>query len=569
LVLSALGLLILYVITGFWVVPRIIQAVVPDKLSDATGRIVTLESSAFNPFTLEITLINFAILEKDQTPFASVGRFYANAQLLPMIIGKAVLKELAIDQPVVSLVRSKDGFNFTSLIPASPPGEKKTESDPSAGMPAFLIEKAVISAGSITFKDQTAGKGFSLALQPIAVTVENLGSREKTPANYTFEISTRSGAVLAGQGNAALHNMSSTGQITLKGLPVPQFEPYYRQFIKANIKSGKAGFSLAYQYPAAPESPFPMVENAAVTVNNFVVTGPRGAVRLINMPEFAVNGIQLNPVKQTVQIDRVRLADTHVRADRSEDGGIYLIEAFLPTIAPTPEPESPAFQPEAPRWLASLEQLEVANLALVVNEFSAAVPSVYSLDKLGLSATGIEFDTAQKEGLPRITRAGVSLQNIKIAAQDAENAIVSIPGAELSGISLDPDTRLVNVEKVVTEKGRIALQREDTGRLNLIESLPGVVASKNAPDEPAPPDQVKQASVAALIQNLALVDYTVDFKDLTTPTPAVLKMSPITVKAGNISTAPDEKTTIAVNIGGPRGGSIRSQGEVSLTPLAR
>jgi len=95
LVLSALGLLILYALTGFLVVPRILQAVLPDKLSDATGRTVTLESSAFNPFTLEITLNKFAILEKDQTPFASIGRLYANAQLLPLIIGKAVLKELA------------------------------------------------------------------------------------------------------------------------------------------------------------------------------------------------------------------------------------------------------------------------------------------------------------------------------------------------------------------------------------------------------------------------------------------------------------------------------------------
>lgn len=568
LVLSVFGLLILYALTGFLVVPRIIQAVLPDKLSGATGRTVTLESSAFNPFTLEITLNKFAILEKDQTPFASVGRLYANAQLLPLIVGKAVLKEIAIDGPNLSVLRTKNGFNFSDMIPAAGPREADADSEPGGEMPAFLIKKLAISSGNIAFKDQTAGQGFRLALSPISVAVENLGSREKTPARYSFKIKTRSGAVLTGQGTADLGKLTSTGQVDLNGLPITQFEPYYRQVVKANIKSGQAGFSLAYTYPAVPENPLPAVENASVTLNNFVVTGPRGAVRLINMPELAVTGIQLNPDKQTVQVSRVRLADTYVRADRSKDGGIYLIEAFLPTIAASPEPESPADESDAPRWLARLDQLEVANLALVLNEFSAATPSVYSLEKMGVNAVDIEYDTTHKEGLPKIARAAISLQNIKIAATEAEDAIVAIPRTEISGISLDPDNRLVKVETVVTEKGAIALQRDATGRLNLIESFPSVVAAKEASNVSAQPDQVKQATLTAVIQSVTVEDYTVALQDLTTPTPAVLQMKPITLKAGNISTAPNEKATFAVNIGGPQGGSISSEGEVSLTPLA-
>jgi len=568
IVLAAAGLLTLYVVTGFLIVPRIVQAVLPEKLSAVTGRIVTLESSAFNPFTLEITLNKFAILEKDQTTFASIGRLYANAQLLPLIIGKAVLKEVAIDDPSLSVEFTNKGFNFTDMIPGTAPGENKAEPKPDGEMPAFLIKKVALSSGNITFKDQTAGTGFSLALSPISVAVENLGSREKAPARYTFEISTRSGAVLAGQGTVDLSKLISAGQVDLKGLPVTQFEPYYRQFIKANIKSGKVGFSLSYTYPAVPENPLPTVKNASVTLNNFVVTGPRGSVRMINMPEFAVTGIQLNPDKQTVQVGRVRLADTYVRADRSEDGGIYLVEAFLPTIAASPEPESSTDESNAPRWLARLEKLEVAHLAFALNEFSASSPSVYSFEKMDVHAADIEFDTAHKEGLPKIARAGISLQNIKIAAVDAKDALISIPKTELNGISLDPDNRLLTVETVVTEKGAVALQRDATGRLNLIESLPAVIATKESPDASTPPEQVKPAPLAAFIQSVAVEDYTVAFQDLTTPTPAVLQMNPITLKVGNISTAPNEKATFAISIGGPQGGAISSQGEVSLTPLA-
>jgi len=553
IVLAAAGLSMLYVVTGFLIVPRIVQTVLPEKLSAVTGRIVTLESSAFNPFTLEITLNKIALLEKDQTPLASVGRFYANAQLLPLVVGKVVLKEVAIDAPKLSVLRTTKGFNFADMIPAPQPDVEEAESKTSGGLPAFLIKKVAISSGNITFKDQTAGKGFRLALGPISVAVENLGSREKAPARYTFEINTRSGAILAGQGTAAMYDLSSTGQISLKGLPVTQFEPYYRQFIKANIKSGRVGFSLSYTYPAVAGNPLPMVENAGVTLKNFVVTGPRGAVRLINIPEFALTGIQLNPVKQAVKVGRVRLADTFVQADRSEDGGIYLIEAFLPTIAGSSEPESPAEETAPPRWLAHLDELEVVNLALVLNEFSAARPSVYSLDKVGVRAADIEFDTAHKEGLPKIARAGITLENINVAAADTEDAIISIPGIELDGISLDPDNRLLTVELVATQKGTVDLQRDAAGRLNLIDSLPAVIATKEAPDTSAPPERVEQAPLAARIQNVSVEEYVLAFRDLTTQTPAVLQMSPITLKAGNITTAPNEKATFSVSIGaGPR-----------------
>ena len=146
LVLSAVGLLILYTIAGFLVVPWAVKSMLPEKLSAATGRTVTLGSAAFNPFTFEITLEAFAILERDEKPFASVGRLYANAELLPLITGKAVLKELVIEQPSVSVIRDREGvFNFADLMPASDIKTEKPPADPDSKMPAFLVQGIDIS----------------------------------------------------------------------------------------------------------------------------------------------------------------------------------------------------------------------------------------------------------------------------------------------------------------------------------------------------------------------------------------------------------------------------------------
>ena len=209
--LSVAGLLLLYTMTGFFGVPWAIKTLLPEKLSTATGRVVTLSSAAFNPFTFEITLENVAVLEKTGAPFASVGRLYANAELLPLVTGKAVLKALVIEQPAVAVTRDREGvFNFADLIPPTGKEPEKTPPDPDRQLPVFLVQTIDISAGKVTFVDQTAGSGFSLTVDPFAVAVENLGSREKDPATYSFDVATRSGAILAGQGTAAITDLTST-----------------------------------------------------------------------------------------------------------------------------------------------------------------------------------------------------------------------------------------------------------------------------------------------------------------------------------------------------------------------
>ncbi len=570
LVLSVAGLLILYTVTGFFMVPWAVKSMLPEKLSAATGRVVTLDSVAFNPFTFEITLENFAVLEKNQDPFASVGRLYANAELLPLVTGKAVLKDLVIEQPTVSVSRDRKGvFNFADLVPASGQGPEKSQPEPDGKLPAFLVRKIDISAGKATFADQAAGSGFSLSVDPFAVTVENLGSREKEPASYVFEVTTRSGAILAGQGTAAITDLTSAGQITLSGLPLTQFEPYYRQFIKANITSGRAGVGFSYRYPAGPESPLPGVSNARVSLKNFVVAGPKGSVRLIKMPNLSIAGIQVDPEKQTVQAETLRLADTSVRVDRSKASGIYLIDAFIPKTEKPREPAAPQTQTGSAPWNMRLKQVEVDNLSLVVNENSSKKPSVYSLEKVAARASGIEYDTGKMEGIPLIADAGISLQNLKIAPAEPAEAIVSIPEIEIAGINLDPFAGLVTVKTFTTRRGNVALLREANGSLNLVESLPSIAAS---PDKQGgvsvKPEETKTAQLVTRIDDVIVEGYSLSLRDLTPATPAVLFLDRIAVRAGNISTATDEKATLSAGFRWDKGGTLSSAGTLTLSPLA-
>ncbi|MCP3951511.1 MAG: DUF748 domain-containing protein, partial [Desulfobacterales bacterium] len=362
--------------------------------------------------------------------------------------------------------------------------------------------------------------------------------------------------------------LTSTGQITLSGLPLTQFEPYYRQFITANIKSGRAGAAFTYRYPAGPTRPAPGVTDARVSLKNFVVTGPQGTVPLVKIPEFSIAGIQMDPEKQTVQVATLRLMDTDLRADRSKEGGIYLVEALMPTIAKSPEPAAPETQADSKPWNVRLEQAEIDNLSLVFKENSSKKPSVYSLEKLAARASGIEYDTGKMAGIPIVTDAGISLHNLKIAAADADDAIILIPEVEIAGVNLDPFQSLVTIKTATTRQGTLSLLRDKGGRINLIESLPSVVASPEEKTTPVQPENTKPAQLVARIDEVVVDGYSLTIRDLVPRTPAMLFVDRIALKAGNISTAANEKATLSSSLRWDEGGTLSSTGTLTLSPLA-
>ncbi len=567
--LSAVVLVVLYTITGFLIVPWAIKALLPRKLSEFTHRTVTLESAAFNPFTLALTLENFAILEKDKDAFASVGRLYANAQLFPLFIGKAVLKDLVIEQPAVSVARDKAGiFNFADLVPAPDETPEKRESNPDSRMPAFLVKNIAVTAGKIAFADRAAGAGFSLTLDPFSVSIKNLGSREKEPASYRFDMATRSGAVISGNGTASITDLTSEGKVNLDKLILTQFEPYYRKFIKANIKSGRAGAKFSYRYPAGPASPLPGLSEAQISLKNFVVTGPQGSVRKVKIADFLIAGIEVDPEKQTVRASRLLLSDTDIRAVRSKEGGIYLIEAFLPTIDRTPEPPDPSAEKNSKPWNVRLEQLAVKNLSVAIEEYSARTPSVYSLERVDVQASGIEYDTGKMDGIPRIEKAGVSLTNIKIAAVNAEEAAISIPTVEIEGVNVDPFAGLAKVASITSRQGIFSVQRTADGSINLIDTLPSIIAPPPEENDPQQPETTEKARLVARIDAIALEDYSLTINDQVPATPAVLFLDRIAITAGNISTAPAEKATLSTSLRWDEGGTLTTRGALTLAPLS-
>ncbi|MGD9196954.1 MAG: hypothetical protein PVH97_01635, partial [Desulfobacterales bacterium] len=65
-----ISLFLLYVIAGFFVLPRLLKPRLENELANQLGRKVTIEEIRINPLALSSAIRNLTVYEKDGEPFS-------------------------------------------------------------------------------------------------------------------------------------------------------------------------------------------------------------------------------------------------------------------------------------------------------------------------------------------------------------------------------------------------------------------------------------------------------------------------------------------------------------------
>ncbi|MBK9088220.1 MAG: DUF748 domain-containing protein [Holophagales bacterium] len=144
--------LLLYAAVGFLVVPRIVLSKLPPALAAKLHRPVTLKGAKANPFTLSVTLEGLRVGEKEGTgAFVAVERLTANAQLSSIFHRGAVLSEVVLEGPSISIARTgPKTLSISDLI------EEFSKVDPESKPARFSVANIRVERGAILFDDRPA-----------------------------------------------------------------------------------------------------------------------------------------------------------------------------------------------------------------------------------------------------------------------------------------------------------------------------------------------------------------------------------------------------------------------------
>ncbi|PQJ84275.1 DUF748 domain-containing protein [Aliivibrio sifiae] len=378
-------------------VPYIAKQQIPEQLSALIERPVMLTDITINPFTLQLDVHQFAILE-DTKPFVQFEHASVQVNFWQSIFNAAISVEyISLNKPYINLERLNNTndllFNFSDIIDAvarntvtTEEPELKTDEVIDRKAPLFpvLIKHTALTQGDIRLLDGVTGT--QLAYPNINITLgefstQSLLTDAEKKNDYRLHITDVDSGTVELTGQVQLKPLEVVGDIDVQHIQLPRLWGFIEKDIIAKLTSGEVSFSSNYHIvQTIGETETDDSMSISTAKGMFSLNGLNFNAKdksIVSLPNLSVNNIATNVENQTVNIASITSQGLNVSA-KVDDKGADLVTLFTPTfisqeseapkekkeVTPTkPEPES-----NSPAWLVTLDGVEIKDYQLNVEE---------------------------------------------------------------------------------------------------------------------------------------------------------------------------------------------------------
>ncbi|MCP9461658.1 MAG: DUF748 domain-containing protein [Nitrospira sp.] len=405
----ALGLIGLYALAGFLLLPYLIKAYGVPAATEQLKHPVVLREASFNPFILALRLKGLEVRESDQTPMIGFDELVVDLRATTLLGQKLGFDEIRLIMPFVAARVNREGK--LNLLALAPPPESDTgavsaqppEAKPQKAMPVEigLLE---INKGVVEYRDESKPRPVSMDIVPIHITLRNFSTIQGSDNAYAFTAEIGKGESLAWEGTVSLEPLESDGKLNLSGVKVGTLYQAVQDRFRFDVQDGEIALSAKYHADLRGQAPSVTVKAGHLRVQHLAL-GERGFPEsLVKVPLFEVEGFDLDLGKQAVEIAAIRSADAHVMAWLNPDGTANLQQLFEPVAGSAPAaPTTPAQvqtsdQRSDQPWNLSIGEFELRNYGVAFEDRTLARPQYVDVENL--NATVKEIRIPFKQALP-------------------------------------------------------------------------------------------------------------------------------------------------------------------------
>ena len=412
LLISAIVLLLIYTLAGFFLVPHIIKAHVLPAVSDQLHRPVTAKEVEFNPFVLSLKMTEFEIQEQDATPIIGFQEFFINFQTSSLFRRAYVFDEIRFAVPYVSVKVGKDGHvNLADLVPPkktadSPGGETPVPAEPTATspgpaagsespakFPAIEIQHFEIAQGIVEFRDASKPSAVSIDVVPINLVLNNFHTRPGGDNTYSFIAELGKNEILDWKGTISLEPIASEGRLSLSGVKIATLFQYVRDQFQFDIPEGSIRAEGRYRFAAT--SPMGLeVSDTLIHLTDVGIVDRGDATPVIALHALFVDGIHADLLQQKLEIESITLNKGTERVWRNPDGSINLQALFMPTSASSQQKTPPEKTPppgKGSAWTVSLKDAKITDHTIEVEDRSLDFPARLKISDLSVHTHDVVF----------------------------------------------------------------------------------------------------------------------------------------------------------------------------------
>ncbi len=402
ILVTVLGLLVLYTVVGFWVIPWAIITKVPPRLSEKLGRPVAIQEARFNPFLFTLQLKGFAIQEQDGSPIAGFEDLFINFDPGASLASRAYsFAEIRLGLPYgLAVVRPDGSLNLAELGSSSEsqnaPSDSQSGEHPSKGseaLPPVRIEKISIQQGIVEFQDHSHPTPFVAHLVPINFTLEHFSTQHGQGNSYTLTAERSAGEKITWEGMVVLEPFQSEGRLVFEDYQLPRLWTYVEDRVRFQIPQGRLNVKGHYRLSTTDQGVGVLVDRGTLTVHDLQIREKGSVSPVITIPLFEVNGVSVDVARKDVRIPSITSRDAHFTGWIGKDGAVNYQTLFSPVETEgqgDKEPEPSATSTNS--WKVAIEDLALDNFTIDFEDRQPEDPVTLLLEMLHFHTANVSLD---------------------------------------------------------------------------------------------------------------------------------------------------------------------------------
>ncbi|GIU23782.1 ATPase [Shewanella colwelliana] len=397
--------------------PYIVQQQAPKQLSQMLNREVVLSDVAINPFTLAVSLDNFAIKETDGTPFVGFHQLSFEYQFWRSILNWGYsVTNIELNGPYAHIKRMISDeplrFNFSDIIEHlanNNDTEAQAEDDAaSAAIPHFLFtDLAIVDANLNLIDEVTQGEVTYPSIQlniaafdsntPLSTQISNEPSSKVN--RYDIEFVGRHGGLMQLKGQVQLTPFNVVGDISLQNIHLPQFWTFIADEFQVKLDKGLLDFSTDYQLGFESQHLQATLNNGELDLKQLNVNHQQASI--LALDSFALKGINFDLANKSVVVDALTTNNLTLNAHLDKTG-VDLEQLFVPKQMqiknaqqppaadepPTQLATTPSAQPQP--WHAILNQIKISDYKVNLTEQLLGGENLWKIGDISLSTGPID-----------------------------------------------------------------------------------------------------------------------------------------------------------------------------------
>ncbi|HET6515317.1 MAG TPA: DUF748 domain-containing protein [Thermodesulfovibrionales bacterium] len=630
ILIGVLVFLVLFSVSGFFVLPPVLKSVLVGKLSEGLHREVSIGQIKINPFVLSLDVKGLAIKDRKKSEtFFSFDELYLNIEAASLVKRGLIISEIRLERPFLNIVLNEDlSYNFSDIIE-----EFTSTSKPSSKPLRFSLNDIHVRNGSLDFWDGPRQTKHTVRDMNIAIPfLSNLPYAVETYTQPKFEAKINNvPLLLQGMTKPFADSLETSFDLNIKGLDIPYYLAYVPFGMDFKILSGSVDTAAVLSYTQYKDRSPAITLAGSIGFKNIRLVEKNDSP-LIGLPLVDISISSADLLSRKVRLSKVFLQSPEIDLVLDKAGRPNL-ESLIPEkgyVLKRGE-ESPALVVDADEVIMADGRLSFSdlsgkrsfkttleNIEMKIDHFSNGrdkksalsfslrteagegmkVTGDFSVDPLTSAGTAefrqlvlkkyspyyrdsilfeitrgdldimtmYEYAKAEPDPEIRFSRMAATLRSLMLKRRDEEREFLRIPVVTIADTAIDLKKREITVGQLSTDGGVLSLKRYPDGRVNVGDLLP---SSPPATGKPQPGKKENPGKPWLLVlRNIAAENYAIKGEDLVPAQEVIINAERIRFRGEGISTAKGAKAKAALSFTVDKKGSVSANGAFSIDPLS-